>query len=403
MSKIFFKELDVPKPDYDLKVGSDTHARQTANIMVALDRLLKKYRPDIIIAEGDTNTVVAASLTAIKEKIPFAHVEAGLRSYDRNMPEEINRCVAGVCAELHFAPTENAAANLTYEGIPPHKIFVTGNTIVDVIASNIDKKHQRKLRKKFRIDDKKTILLTLHRAENVDDRANLLILLRSVISLKPINIIFPVHPRTLHRLKEFGLYDLLTSAKNIVLTEPLGYFDFLNLLSMVDCVMTDSGGVQEEAFTTQVPTITLRYNTERPETVWHGGNVLVALQRDLLINAVKNVFKQKKRTGLRVPNELGDGRAGKRIADIVSRYLQRRRKHFLNVMESGSAIHRTIVVNKSFHRPDAFRKIWITAIYDRTGKPISPKNTHIKSGYMIRLFGPKKEVNNAVELLGGKV
>jgi hypothetical protein len=131
--------------------------------------------------------------------------------------------------------------------------------------------------------------------------------------------------------------------------------------------------------------------------------VLVALQRDLLINAVKSVLKQWKRSGLRVPNELGDGRAGKRIADIVSKYLQRRRKHFLNVMESGSAIHRTIIVNKSFHRPDAFRKIWITAIYDRTGKPIFPKNTHIKSGYIIRLFGPKKEVNNAVELLGGKV
>lgn len=401
MSKIFFKELDVPKPDYDLKVGSDTHARQTANIMVALDRLLKKYRPDIIIAEGDTNTVVAASLTAIKEKIPFAHVEAGLRSYDRNMPEEINRCVAGVCAELHFAPTENAATNLIYEGIPPHKIFVTGNTIVDVIASHIDKKHQRKLRKKFKIDDKKTILLTLHRAENVDDRANLLILLRSVISLKPINIIFPVHPRTLHRLKEFGLYDLLTSAKNIILTEPLGYFDFLNLLSMVDCVMTDSGGVQEEAFTMQVPTITLRYNTERPETVWYGNNVLVGVETNMLVNALRNIAHRRRRVGMKIPNKIGDGKAGKRIATIIYKFLHTSKTSSLNVMKSGSAVHKVVVVKKAFRMSELSRNVWITAVYDRKGMLVLPSNnSYVKEGYIVRLFGSLKDVSDAIRVLG---
>jgi UDP-N-acetylglucosamine 2-epimerase (non-hydrolysing) len=317
------------------------------------------------------------------------------------MPEEINRCVAGVCAELHFAPTENAATNLIYEGIPPHKIFVTGNTIVDVIASHIDKKHQRKLRKKFKIDDKKTILLTLHRAENVDDRANLLILLRSVISLKPINIIFPVHPRTLHRLKEFGLYDLLTSAKNIVLTEPLGYFDFLNLLSMVDCVMTDSGGVQEEAFTMQVPTITLRYNTERPETVWYGNNVLVGVETNMLVNALRNIAHRRGRVGMKIPNKIGDGKAGKRIATIIYKFLHTSKTSSLNAMKSGSAVHKVVVVKKAFRMSELSRNVWITAVYDRKGMLVLPSNnSYVKEGYIVRLFGSLKDVSDAIRVLG---
>lgn len=399
MSKIFFKELDLPEPHIDLKIGSGTHAQQTAKIMLALDNLLKRYRPDMIIAEGDTNTVAAASLTAIKEKIPFAHVEAGLRSYDRNMPEEINRCVAGVCAELHFAPTKNAAANLVYEGVPLHRIHVTGNTIVDVIKLCINSKRQKQLAKKFSIGNGKSALLTLHRAENVDDVNNLRTIVKAITSLNEIKIIFPIHPRTVKQLKKFGLYEQLASVNNIILTEPLGYLDFLNLMCIIDCVLTDSGGVQEEAFMMQLPTITLRYNTERPETVWYGRNVLVGMKGDMLVKAVRNIGRRRIRK-LKIPNEIGDGNAGKQIAGIIHNYLNNRRTRSLNLMKGGSAIHRVVMVKRPIRISEIPANVWITAIYDRNGEPLIPsKNLRVEDGYVIRLFGTRKDVTNAMKIL----
>ncbi len=400
MSKIFFEELNLHKPDFDLKIGSDTSARQTGKIMIALAELMKKYRPDIIVAEGDTNTVVAASLTAVKENIPFAHVEAGLRSYDRNMPEEINRSVAGVCAELHFTPTRNAAINLTYEGIPSHRIHVTGNTIVDVIASYVDRKYQKQLVKKYKIAGTKSALLTLHRVENVDDKKNLQTLMKAMVVLKDVKIIFPIHPRTAKQLKKFGLYKLLKSSKNIVITEPLGYLDFLNLLCVIDCVMTDSGGVQEEAFTMQLPTITLRYNTERPETVWYGNNVLVGLETSRLVSSVKNILRKPRKHKLKIPNELGDGNAGKRIASIIYQYLSKGKTPSLNVRESGSAIHKFVIVRKPFRISDLTRNVWLTAIYNIDGEPVLPsKNMIIPKGYAIRLFGPMNDISDVEKIL----
>lgn len=400
MSRIFFKELNLPEPDIDLKIGSGTHARQTAKIMIALDNLLKKYRPDLIVAEGDTNTVAAASLTAVKEKIPFAHVEAGLRSYDRNMPEEINRCVAGVCAELHFAPTKNATANLVYEGVPLHKIHVTGNTIVDIVASYVNVKHQKHLSKKFNINDGRSALLTMHRAENVDHEQNLRAIVKAITSLKEIKIIFPIHPRTVKQLKRFGLYKKLTTATNVVITDPLGYIDFLNLLCIVDCVLTDSGGVQEEAFITLLPTITLRHSTERPETVWYGNNVLVGVEKDMLVSAVRNVIHGHRKEGLKIPNELGDGKAGKRIANIIHEYLYSKRTRPLNLMESGSAVHKIMVVKKPFRISDLPDTVWVTAVYDRRGNPVLPHpNFYVRKGCIVRLFGTVKDVDYTAKIL----
>ena len=418
MSEVFFEELNLPKPDVNLDVRSGSHAEQTAKIMLGLDKLFKEDRPDIVLAEGDTNTVLATGLTAIKEHIPFGHVEAGLRSYDRVMPEEINRCVAGVCAELNFAPTPNSAINLLYEGVPPSRIFITGNTIVDVIKKVINDRDRDKIADKFHLDQGLAkVLLTLHRAENVDSQARLSEIVSALKSLSSnVRIIFPVHPRTMKRLKEFRLLDELIECQNILLSGPLGYVEFLNLLSMMDLVLTDSGGVQEEAMVLHVPTITLRYNTERPETVWYGWNILAGVEKDEILRLVKlllnkkgfrkgthlthiQIFREEKELDNHAKNNtsdfanlLGDGYAGKRIAGIVVNQIDRGLEMVSpKFLRTGSATHFIIPVTKKVKvsQINESGEAFVTLVYDEHGSPIFPyPELYLKPGYYVRLFGP---------------
>jgi len=327
MSKIFFEQLGLPEPDENLDVRSGTHAEQTAKVMIKLEEIIDKYKPSIMVAQGDTNTVVATALTATKKLIPFAHVEAGLRSWDRTMPEEINRIVADAIAELHFAPTELAAVNLMHEGIPLKKIHITGNTVVDVVHKYKEYaiREGESLLSKLNLEPFSYILVTVHRQENTDDPERLQNIVKAIIDLsKKYAIVFPMHPRTVNRLEKYGLWSKLSS-KNIHILKPLGYFQFLGLLMNSLIVLTDSGGVQEEACTLKIPTITLRYNTERPETVFVGINKVVGTEWQKIVEeAIKSINSRSAiiKQAENIPNPFGDGRAGERISSILKHKLE---------------------------------------------------------------------------------
>lgn len=322
MSRIFFEELGTPEPAYNLEVGSGSHAKQTSKIMVRLEKVLVEERPKVVIAEGDTNTVVASALTSVKMKIPFGHVEAGLRSWDRTMPEEINRIIADSISTLYFAPTRLAVINLVHEGVPLEKIYLTGNTIVDVVLKYKDKALKMGIEtlRKLGLKKENYLLVTVHRAENTDNPSRLKNIFNALLELSEYYpVVLPLHPRTRKRLKDLNM--LSKVAEKLIISKPIGYFQFLGLLAYCKVVLTDSGGVQEEALTLHVPTITLRYNTERPETVKVGLNRLVGAEKKLILEATLKVVEERKEIVRRVseiPNPLGDGRAGERIAKILS-------------------------------------------------------------------------------------
>lgn len=323
MSDQFFLDLELPKPNYNIGVGSGSHAEQTANMMKGIEEVLVSEKPDILLVQGDTNAVLAGALVASKLHIPVGHVEAGLRSFDKTMPEEINRMVADVCSELYYVPTEESAVNLIAEGINPKKVIITGNTIVDACLRNlkIAEKTSDVLSEIFSeiSDDAKILTLTMHRAENVDNPERLKNIAQALMEMDDVTIIFPVHPRTMKNLKEFGLYSEIMETNHIKLIKPVGYLDFLLLLSKSFMVMTDSGGIQEEAITLNVPCMTLRYNTERPETVSAGGNILVGSDKEKILETATMILQDKdiREKMQNAPNPYGDGKSSQKILDVT--------------------------------------------------------------------------------------
>lgn len=323
MFEIFIKDLDLFKPDYNVNVGSYTNSIQTGKMLISFFNIIKKEQPDIILSQGDTNTVFAAALTAFKNNIPFGHIEAGIRSFDLNMPEEINRILTGVCTRFHFAPTKRSMINLINEGVVPKRIFLVGNTVVDAILFN-----QSIAKKKSKIDqklnlktDEKFILLTLHRPSNVDQKDTLTNIFTSLFSLNNIRIIFPIHPRTKEKLIHFGLYEELLQHKNLKIIEPIGYFDMLKLMSYSYLIITDSGGLQEEAVILKKPCLTLRTNTERPESIEVGANILVGNDPQKIQKNVKKLLTNEKfyNSMISTKNPFGDGTSSKKIIDIIKR------------------------------------------------------------------------------------
>lgn len=334
MSDQFFLDLELPAPDYNIGVGSGIHGEQTALMIQGIENVLINEKPDILLVQGDTNAVLAGAIAASKLHIPVGHVEAGLRSFDPTMPEEINRKVADVCSKFYFVPTEQSAINLTLEGINRNKIFITGNTVVDACFRNL-----KIAKKKFinnsslefvkinenndsllNLDELDNILtLTMHRAENVDNYDRLSNIIEALAELSDLNIIFPIHPRTKKTLENFGLYSKLSNLKNIHLIKPVGYLNFLLLLSKSLLILTDSGGIQEEAITLDIPVLTLRYNTERPETVAAGGNILVGSNKEKIVEKAKSILNNEKfLTGMEnAINPYGIGDSGKEILDII--------------------------------------------------------------------------------------
>ncbi len=320
MSACFIEELGLPQPEVNLQTGSGSHAEQTAHMLLGYEDALKKYEPDLVLAQGDTNSVLSAGLATVKLRIPFGHVESGLRSFDRSMPEEINRVLADDCSNLCFAPTVNASLNLLAEGIQPPRIFLTGNTIVDACQQHLGIALARAhvLRDLHLNDGTPFITMTLHRAENTDDAEKLHRLVATLERLKGTPVVFPVHPRARAVLQAHHLWDRMEAMDHVHLLEPLPYLEFLSLLWNSKVVLTDSGGVQEEGLTLGVPCITLRENTERPETLQLGDSTLVGMDMEAILRMVNEFLREPP-----IPhrlflegNPLGDGRAGERIAAI---------------------------------------------------------------------------------------
>ena len=297
MSENFFIDLKLPTPNYNIHVGSGSHGKQTGKMMEGIEEVLIDEKPDILLVQGDTNAVLAGALVASKLHIPVGHVEAGLRSFDETMPEEINRLAADICSKLYFVPTEESAINLAMEGISRKRIFITGNTVVDAcfrnleISKNRDKSEYDEGLADLEIDNMENILtLTMHRAETVDDKERLTNIIEALEELDDMNIIFPIHPRTKKTMENFNLFDRLNDLDHIHIIKPVGYLDFLLLISKSTIILTDSGGLQEEAITLDVPALTLRYNTERPETVTAGGNILVGSDKDVILSNARKIL-----------------------------------------------------------------------------------------------------------------
>jgi UDP-N-acetylglucosamine 2-epimerase len=313
MSEVFFKDLNIPKPDYNLGVGSGSHAYQTGTIMMELQKTLLSERPDFIVLFGDTNSTLAASITAAKLNVPFAHVEAGLRCWDRHFPEEINRIVSDHLAQLNFAPTAEAMKNLKNEGLSK-TARLSGDVMLDCLYQNMGRAKKRSVASiKYGLERKSYNLLTLHRPDNSDDPEWLKKILVNVAK-SGVDTLFPVHPRTRNALKGLNL-DKLSSKGKIVFTEPLGYLDFLSALEGAGKVITDSGGVQKEAYIVGIPCITLLESTDWVETVNDGWNLLLGAKIGLLAESIQQFSPKKKRK-----KYYGDGKASQRIVREIERF-----------------------------------------------------------------------------------
>ena len=312
MDEVFFKQLELSRANFKLEVGSGSHGEQTARVLTGVEEILKQEKPDVVLVEGDTNSVLASALAAAKLHIKVGHVEAGLRSGEKQMPEEINRTLTDHCSDYLFAPTEISKANLMCENIDEEKIFITGNTIVDALMQNLEiAKHEADVLTQLNLDPKNYCLVTLHRQENVDNRERFTSILEGLnrIGLEiDVPVIYPVHPRARKMIMEFNL-----NPDNLKLIEPQDYFSFIQLESHARLILTDSGGIQEEACILHVPCVTLRDNTERPETVEVGANMLAGAKVDEILKSAHKMID--KETDWFSP--FGDGKAAEKIVDIL--------------------------------------------------------------------------------------
>jgi len=312
MDRVFFEQLGLPPSKYNLDVGSGSHAEQTGKILIGVEKILQKQNPNIVLVEGDTNTVLATTLAAVKLHIKVGHVEAGLRSYDHTMPEEINRILTDHCSDILFAPTERSKQNLLKENIQEDKIFVTGNTIVDAVFQNrflATKKSN--ILNELGLQNQEYFLVTIHRQENLDNRKRFEGILDGLKQLNKkynLPVIYPVHPRAQKKMEEYKL-----NSGKINLVKPLDFFDFLQLEENAKIVLTDSGGVQEEACIFGVPCVTLRDNTERPETLEVGANILAGTNPEKIVDCVSLMDVKNKKW----INPYGSGDTGKNIVKIL--------------------------------------------------------------------------------------
>lgn len=312
MSKLFFEELKIPRPDIDLGVGSASHAVQTAEVMRRFEPVVLEQKPDAVVVVGDVNSTIACALTAVKLGVPVAHVEAGLRSFDRTMPEEINRILTDAVSHWLFVTEPSGVANLRREGVAEERIHLVGNVMIDTLLACRDLCRRSTVLNELGLEGRPFGVLTLHRPANVDDRAVLGGLLDAIGRLqRELPIVFPVHPRTRKALEGRDL----AAMPDLMVVDPLGYLDFMRLLSDARLVLTDSGGIQEETTVLGVPCLTLRKNTERPITVEQGTNTLVGLDPRRIVAVARQMLTGPRHQG-RTP-ELWDGKAAARIIDVL--------------------------------------------------------------------------------------
>jgi len=321
MSKVFFQDLELPQPDSYLSVGSGTHAEQTGQTMIEFEQVLFKEKPNLVIVVGDVNSTLATALAAVKLHIPVAHVEAGLRSYDRTMPEEINRLLTDAISDYLFPPSPDANENLKREGIADEKIFLVGDIMVDSLLYNMERAEESQILTRLGLDKGSYAVLTLHRPSNVDKKESLFQIIHALREISQrIPIVFPAHPRTRKSIESFEFMRFFKD-EHIRLIEPLGYLDFLKLEINARLVMTDSGGIQEETTVANIPCLTLRDTTERPITISQGTNVLVGHDAQKIITETFKILDGKEKKGS-YP-EIWDGKTAERIVEILSKTLKK--------------------------------------------------------------------------------
>lgn len=319
MSKVFFDDLGMPKPDIYLGIGSGSHAYQTATVMIEFEKICIDREPSMVVVVGDVNSTVACSIVCAKLGVPCAHVEAGLRSFDRTMPEEINRILTDSVADLLLTPSPDGDENLRAEGVAEHRIVRVGNVMIDSLYSNLERSKESSILSDLGAMEKYAIL-TLHRPSNVDNSDIFSGILSALETIgTEIQMIFPMHPRTEKMAKSFGMYERLESIPNIILTGPVGYLDFVALMASSTLVLTDSGGLQEETTALGIPCITLRENTERPITVTEGTNTIVGCDPELITKTALQALKGEGKGG-RIP-EMWDGKTSERIANVLQQHI----------------------------------------------------------------------------------
>ena len=317
MSQIFFEELEIPKPDVYMGVGSGSHAVQTAKIMMAFEEVVVEHKSDLVLVVGDVNSTMACAIVGAKLCIHVAHVEAGIRSLDRAMPEEINRILTDVISDYLFTRTGEADENLRKEGIPNEKIFLVGDNTIDTLLKYKDQASSSEILDELGLDRESYVLMTLHRPSNVDDKANLMDILDALEKIqRRIKLVFPMHPRTKARIEEFGLSDVMSDMENLVVIEPLGYLSFMGLMVNSKFVLTDSGGMQTETTVLNIPCLTMRENTERQETAREGTNILVGSDTQLIIQESMKILDGDGKAGS-YP-DIWDGQTAQRIARILN-------------------------------------------------------------------------------------
>ncbi len=317
MSDVFFTQLELPKPDFFLGIGGGTHSEVTAKIMLAFEPILLEEKPDLVIVVGDVTSTLACTLVAIKMGIPLAHVEAGLRSGDRNMPEEINRILTDSVANYLFVTEQSGIDHLKNEGVPDEKVFFSGNVMIDSLVRYQEKAKSSTILSDLGLATDDYIVMTMHRPANVDTEQGLKSILRLIeLSTTQTKVVFPIHPRTRAHMEKFGLLNAIETNKNLILTEPLGYLEFIQLMSHAQAILTDSGGIQEETTYLGIPCLTFRDSTERPITVTMGTNQLLAdLDPDKTYEALLDILQGNCKQGQIPP--LWDGKAAERIAQSI--------------------------------------------------------------------------------------
>ncbi len=316
MSDVFFSDLGMPLPDVHLGVGSGSHAEQTAKVMVGFEKVCLEEKPRLVVVAGDVNSTMACAIDCAKLRIPCAHIEAGLRSFDLEMPEEVNRIVTDRLCEILLTPSPDADENLRHEGAEASRIFRVGNVMIDTLREHLPKARETRAPQRLGLEPGRYAVLTLHRPSNVDDAEVLSGLLDALAEIqRQLPIVFPIHPRTRKRLDEFGFGDTVEALSGLRLCEPLGYLEFLGLTSQAKLVLTDSGGLQEETTALGIPCLTLRENTVRPITVSEGTNTVVGVDRGRIVAEADRALTGKGKAG-RVP-ALWDGRASERVAEVL--------------------------------------------------------------------------------------
>lgn len=325
MSEIFFRDLKLPKPDYNLQIGSGSQGYQVGEMIKEIEKVLIINKYDLVIVYGDTNTTFAGAFSAMKANLTVAHIEAGLRSFDRQMPEEINRILTDNISNLLFAPTRTAVENLLRENVSG-KIIETGDLSVEIINEVLNASSKSKILDTLDIEPQSYVLFTMHRAENTYSKETMMSVIKSLEDLKDIHVVFPIHPRTRKVLQENNLYKRIEVLRNVKVVPPVGYVDFIKLMHSSNKILTDSGGIQKEAYLLSVPCITLRNNTEWIETVNEGWNVLVNTDKEKIVQLVKDWYPN-------LPDQkpiFGDGNTSMRIKDTIVETIKKTEKDRLS-------------------------------------------------------------------------